>query len=38
MCLPMVFPIPATQQLVKGIVFLVVVALTIDHESLRVIK
>jgi len=38
MSLPMVFPVPATQQLVKGIVFLVVVALTIDHESLRVIK
>jgi ribose transport system permease protein len=38
MCLPMVFPVPATQQLVKGIVFLIVVALTIDHESLRVIK
>ncbi len=38
MCLPMVFPIPATQQLVKGVVFLIVVALTIDHESLRVIK
>ncbi|HOX32250.1 MAG TPA: ABC transporter permease [Spirochaetales bacterium] len=38
MSLPMVFPIPATQQLVKGMVFLVVVALTIDHESLRVIK
>lgn len=38
MFLPMVFPIPATQQLVKGIVFLIVVALTIDHESLRVIK
>jgi ribose transport system permease protein len=38
MSLPMVFPVPATQQLVKGIVFLIVVALTIDHESLRVIK
>jgi ribose transport system permease protein len=38
MSLPMVFPIPATQQLVKGIVFLTVVALTIDHESLRIIK
>jgi len=38
MSLPMVFPISATQQLVKGIIFLIVVALTIDHESLRVIK
>jgi ribose transport system permease protein len=38
MSLPMVFAIPATQQLVKGVIFLVVVALTIDHESLRVIK
>jgi len=38
MSLPMVFPVPATQQLVKGIIFLIVVALTIDHESLRVIK
>jgi len=36
--LPMVFPISATQQLVKGIIFLAVVALTIDRESLRVIK
>ena len=36
--LPMVFPVSATQQLVKGIVFLVVVALTIDRKSLRVIK
>ena len=36
--LPMVFPVAATQQLVKGIIFLIVVALTIDHESLRVIK
>jgi ribose transport system permease protein len=36
--LPMVFPISATQQLVKGIIFLLVVALTIDRESLRVIK
>ena len=36
--LPMVFPVSATQQLVKGIIFLVVVALTIDHESLKVIK
>lgn len=36
--LPMVFPFSATQQLVKGIIFLIVVALTIDHESLRVIK
>ena len=36
--LPMVFPVSATQQLVKGIIFLVIVALTIDHESLRVIK
>jgi ribose transport system permease protein len=36
--LPMVFPVSATQQLVKGIIFLLVVALTIDHESLRVIK
>lgn len=38
MSLPMVFPVPATQQLVKGVIFLIVVALTIDHESLRVIK
>jgi ribose transport system permease protein len=38
MSLPMVFPVSATQQLVKGIIFLIVVALTIDHESLRVIK
>lgn len=38
MSLPMVFPVPATQQLVKGIMFLAVVSLTIDHESLRVIK
>ncbi|TAH56700.1 MAG: ABC transporter permease [Sphaerochaeta sp.] len=36
--LPMVFPISATQQLVKGIIFLIVVALTIDRKSLRVIK
>ncbi|NLK14058.1 MAG: ABC transporter permease [Spirochaetales bacterium] len=36
--LPMVFPVSATQQLVKGIVFLIVVALTIDRKSLRVIK
>ena len=36
--LPMVFPVAATQQLVKGIIFLIVVALTIDHESLKVIK
>lgn len=36
--LPMVFPVSATQQLVKGIIFLIVVALTIDHESLKVIK
>ena len=36
--LPMVFPVSATQQLVKGVIFLIVVALTIDHESLRVIK
>lgn len=36
--LPMVFPVSATQQLVKGIIFLIVVALTIDHKSLRVIK
>lgn len=36
--LPMVFPESATQQLVKGIVFLIVVALTIDRKSLRVIK
>ena len=35
--LPMVFPVAATQQLVKGIIFLIVVALTIDHESLKVI-
>jgi ribose transport system permease protein len=36
--LPMVFPVSATQQLVKGIIFLIVVALTIDRKSLRVIK
>lgn len=36
--LPMVFPVSASQQLVKGIMFLIVVAITIDHESLRVIK
>mgnify|MGYP002624794703 CR=1 FL=1 len=36
--LPMVFPVSATQQLVKGIIFLIVVALTIDHKSLKVIK
>lgn len=36
--LPMVFPVAATQQLVKGIIFLFVVALTIDRKSLRVIK
>ena len=36
--LPMVFPVSATQQLVKGIIFLIVVALTIDHQSLKVIK
>jgi ribose transport system permease protein len=36
--LPMVFPVSATQQLVKGIIFLVVVALTIDHKALKVIK
>ena len=36
--LPMVFPVSATQQLVKGIIFLIVVALTIDHASLTVIK
>ncbi|MCH3907122.1 MAG: ABC transporter permease [Sphaerochaeta sp.] len=36
--LPMIFPVSATQQLVKGIVFLIVVALTIDRKSLRVIK
>lgn len=36
--LPMVFPVSATQQLVKGIIFLAVVALTIDRKSLRVIK
>jgi ribose transport system permease protein len=36
--LPMVFPVSATQQLVKGIIFLCVVALTIDRKSLRVIK
>ncbi|MDC7124442.1 MAG: ABC transporter permease [Spirochaetales bacterium] len=36
--LPMVFPISATQQLVKGIIFLIVVALTIDHKALKVIK
>lgn len=36
--LPMVFPISATQQLVKGIIFLFVVALTIDRKNVRVIK
>ncbi|MCI1208033.1 MAG: ABC transporter permease [Treponema sp.] len=36
--LPMVFPVAATQQLVKGIIFLIVVALTIDHEALKIIK
>ncbi|MCH3917929.1 MAG: ABC transporter permease [Spirochaetia bacterium] len=36
--LPMIFPVAATQQLVKGIIFLIVVALTIDHEALKVIK
>ena len=36
--LPMVFPVSATQQLVKGVIFLAVVALTIDRKSLRVIK
>lgn len=36
--LPMVFPVSATQQLVKGIIFLFVVALTIDRKSMRVIK
>lgn len=36
--LPMVFSVSATQQLVKGIIFLAVVALTIDRKSLRVIK
>jgi hypothetical protein len=34
----MIFPVAATQQLVKGIIFLIVVALTIDHEALKVIK
>lgn len=36
--LPMVFSVSATQQLVKGIIFLTVVALTLDRKSLRVIK
>jgi len=36
--LPMIFPVSATQQLVKGIIFLIVVALTIDRKSLKVIK
>lgn len=36
--LPMVFAQSATQQLVKGIIFLIVVALTIDHKNLKVIK
>ena len=36
--LPMVFSQTATQQLIKGIIFLAVVALTIDHKNLRVIK
>jgi len=36
--LPMVLADSATQQLVRGITFLIVVALTIDRKSLRVIK
>jgi ribose transport system permease protein len=36
--LPMFFSVSATQQLVKGIIFFLVVVLTMDHESLRVIK
>ena len=36
--LPMVFSQSATQQLIKGIIFLAVVALTIDHKNLKVIK
>lgn len=36
--LPMVFPVSATQQLFKGIIFLIVVTLTIDHKSLKIIK
>ncbi len=36
--LPMIFSVAATQQLVKGIIFLIVVALTIDHAALKVIK
>lgn len=36
--LPMVFPVSATQQLVKGIIFVIIVALTLDRKALRVIK
>lgn len=36
--LPMVFTNSATQQLVEGIIFLAVVALTMDRKNLRVIK
>ncbi len=36
--LPMVFVESATQQLVQGIIFLAVVALTMDRKNLRVIK
>ncbi len=36
--LPMVFTDSATQQLVQGILFLVVVTLTMDRKNLRVIK
>lgn len=36
--LPMVFTQSATQQLVQGIIFLIVVALTMDRKNIRVIK
>lgn len=36
--LPMIFPVSATQQLIKGVIFLIVVALTVDHKTLKVIK
>ena len=36
--LPMLFSQSATQQLIKGIIFLAVVAMTIDHKNLKVIK
>lgn len=36
--LPMLFSQSATQQLIKGIIFLAVVALTIDRKSTKVVK